>query len=1447
MMCEAAQAGQEADGHIWTAADMGICELTLTALHFKHGIQLDGTPMSQEGMDEHKKKIHNYMRCILVNIFMKNIMGMKCLQGRGGQFAFGLAKGLINDVQEADVGNIACEQHDAGKGGDAQGKSAKDRDLWDIMQRWNDRNKMKIGHGDIGVLGKDCKVDRTGQAGVNDLKKTVKEAVGKVGKEIEEKVDTITGTMGECTGQGPQCLKKLLQDEKRKEQHQQKAKDQQEQRAPAPRPPRPPRLSRPAEEAKSSPGRGRTGSSPVDQPGANAAKAAPATPPGKGGHEVAPKPVEPKPLPKTRPSPSKGEDCPWKSILEEKRKVVHVLGPRSKDELEIMKKVLHDFIDHMEKHEKDMDAIGANCDNSGWNDIDKENVYYKDQTVADMMRCRLMSGALFFANQDGPAGKHKALYERLRCEVVNAFGHALERKYCEHKTKWKRGVKYAWKTVTAMGGPGGVTSGGPVMQDIYTECGYNIQGAIVRVVNGDMANLLIHEGKIMDTIGELQREVECSQDWQEYKAGKDRKDGSGKVDEEQIPEVKQMEKDIVEKTQAAIQEVTAKIDEEIEKKKSEQDKAATEKKTDKDASSKTSGTEKGSELSQGPKGTEAPSSSPTQPWSSPGSPTTVLRSDDTTGEPTRPPASVGPQAEPSLPQSPPVPQSPSASGKAETSEPGKRGKCEEFGNDYDKITACLEDQDQPTGPNPVTKLEDEYDSGKWGLYGSTGSTTISIGTSTTTQNVPTGDTTATDTEHRHRARSGTVTAAAAPQDPAAARPVDPGTGGPAASVEPTTEPGATVTDVTSTEVSTQPDAKGGGEETGGIPGTQAPEKGSAQASASPVVPAHVHNIPPPQADTGWGGFYPWDTTDEGVKPKTQDAATSRYSSYSLSSFGCTDAPDSDGYTSCDLRISFDNSQGTRNPGGSFVPPAGQDATLNDENKNLMNDPPQHGGSTPPELTNTVLTATTPVVFFLTSVTVAHLGYSLWKYFAYLGKKRRRTYRTVRDVPSPPLDEEILDHLQRDAPPPPAYGYTMVTQPASTCGRGRPPRVNRRTIIELHLEVLNERESAEWDNVKDDYLQIVVQEFAQEFAQDLMRDKDTNNNILGVPTSKQGLSGNHVSFTMDPPTDTAVTDRCRPNADDPDPWTCMETAPLETDTSPRNAHNPDPWSRMETIQLPTDPCPPNEADPDPWSIMEHIQFAADPCPPNEDDPDPWSCMETIQLATDPCAPHAHDPDPWSCMETIQLDTQRDPYSSPRTECATSECTHWIPWIDRNKHLLQDCMTQPWFLQLKADWKQYYQQHATDDVSGNSEHCEHGNIQSADMTKLRLWKEWVAQQHRQMSMYKAEWFQHLLNNVGEEQTQEKGSQREQTLHVSNIPTAQERATHAAAEPLAPENIPLTKVKEPEQQHDHHPQLRHTEQLTAHKLWMLLLAFVIEECELERSLQEKELHVDELLERL
>ncbi|KJP85435.1 hypothetical protein AK88_04938 [Plasmodium fragile] len=469
------------------------------------------------------------------------------------------------------------------------------------------------------------------------------------------------------------------------------------------------------------------------------------------------------------------------------------------------------------------------------------------------------------------------------------------------------------------------------------------------------------------------------------------------------------------------------------------------------------------------------------------------------------------------------------------------------------------------------------------------------------------------------------------------------------------------------------------------------------------------------------------------------------------------------------------------------------------------------------------------------------------YFAYLAK-RRRTYRIVRDVPSPPLDEEILQHLQRGHLPPPDYGYTMIRDrqpgrlPAAPRRGQRPPRVHKRTIIELHLAVLHECEAAEWDTVQEHYWQIVVEEFAQE----LMRDEETKNNILGVSTADHGSPRTNVLSTVDPPTDFDGTNPCPPNDQDTNPWKCMEPIQLATGPCPPNEEDPDTWSCMEPIQLATEPCPPNEHDP--WSCMETIQLAMDPCRPKEEDPDPWSCMETIQLAMDPCAPYdcascscmetmqlAKDPsasnadDRWNCMETIQLEEeQRRAHSDPWNEHATPNLhTYWIPWIDRKKHLVQQCTTQPWLLQLTLAWKQYLRDHMVADAASG----EHRTAATMD-SKKHAWKQWIAQQHRQMSVYREqEWFHHLLVHIQEETAPEKRAVpiAQKALELDNV--------MGTEDVLRVRDVPRTQL---------HKQPYMKKRATAN-IWILLLALVIEQCEVECRLQETELYVDDLLAQL
>ncbi|KJP84852.1 hypothetical protein AK88_05516 [Plasmodium fragile] len=968
---------------------------------------------------------------------------------------------------------------------------------------------------------------------------------------------------------------------------------------------------------------------------------------------------------------AKAEDCPLKTILEDTRRQVYVLKNYNKEQLETMKTVLQQFIDYMDDPDGTVDALGANCYNSGWNDITDDGTLFTGQTVADVIRCKLMTGALWFANGDNIKGYSTVTDDtenRLRCELANAFGYILDKKYCEHKTTWKRGVKYAWTTVNAMGEAGGIQEDkkGPVMKADCTECGYKVTHGSVRVVDGHMVNLLIEEGKIMDKIGNIAHRIPCGQDWKKYKEEKGVKDQDHDISQK-LPDVKNTESEIRTQTKKAFEEVTKIVDQKIK----EQD---DEERAGKDKNNKNT------------KNTHNPN--------------TFSTTTPTGTKPQAPPTTVPEVPEEPVPEEKGPPQGPGA-------ERGDRARAETGASETVPAAASIP-QPPPAAPPPsqsssgsgsgTTVSKDTKETGKCskgtetytvknagaGVHGSTSSTSVSFGT--------TSDIDST----------------------CGKKPEDSGPGSLLRSAE-----------TPSSSTGPVPRSTGGSTESGGTP----PGKGAAGGGEDINENTNLCAIDGKKDKGDW--TCETDGPAETVGGEESDS-TPRSSNFGLPNF--------------DLANMIP--KGPNVPGGGFVPLKREHVTLNEDNEKLMKQgPPSRGGPDAPDLAAAVLTATTPILLFVASVTVALLGYSLWKYFAYLGKKRRRTYRTVRDVPSPPLDEEILDHLQRGELPPPDYGYTMIRdrQPGRLPAdrrRRRPPRVHKRTIIELHLEVLNECAATEWATVKDDYLQIVVEVFAQE----LMRDVDTHNSILGVSTSDQGPPGTNVSFTLDAPTDADGTHTSPPNEDDPDPWSCME----------------------------------------------HIQLETDPSASNDEDYDPWSCMETIQLE------HEHTPSPLA-------------YSSdPGNDMPALDRTKWIPWIDRNKRILQQSTAQPWFLQLKADWKQYQL-----------------------MKKLHAWKQWVEQQHRKMSTYKEEaWFKHLLHNVQEATVSEKGevSVVEKDLEVDKV--------MAAEDLLQVSDVPRSQPL---------PQQPYMKKSLTAQTWILILALVIEQCEVERSLQDRELYVDDLLQKL
>ncbi|KJP85787.1 hypothetical protein AK88_04603 [Plasmodium fragile] len=104
---------------------------------------------------------------------------------------------------------------------------------------------------------------------------------------------------------------------------------------------------------------------------------------------------------------------------------------------------------------------------------------------------------------------------------------------------------------------------------------------------------------------------------------------------------------------------------------------------------------------------------------------------------------------------------------------------------------------------------------------------------------------------------------------------------------------------------------------------------------------------------------------------------------------------------------------------------------------------------------------------------------------------------------------------------------------------------------------------------------------------------------------------------------------------------------------------------------------------------------------------------------------------------------------------------------------------------------------------------------------------------MSTYKEEaWFKHLLHNVQEATVSEKGevSVVEKDLEVDKV--------MAAEDLLQVSDVPRSQPL---------PQQPYMKKSLTAQTWILILALVIEQCEVERSLQDRELYVDDLLQKL
>ncbi|ANQ09018.1 SICA antigen [Plasmodium coatneyi] len=144
----------------------------------------------------------------------------------------------------------------------------------------------------------------------------------------------------------------------------------------------------------------------------------------------------------------------------------------------------------------------------------------------------------------------------------------------------------------------------------------------------------------------------------------------------------------------------------------------------------------------------------------------------------------------------------------------------------------------------------------------------------------------------------------------------------------------------------------------------------------------------------------------------------------------------------------------------------------------------------------------------TTIGIITMTYLLWKYFGLPGKRER--YRRAHQVPAATPREQIINHVddQDDG----LHAYALVKkrrQPRSVpTGRTKRPKkqgvdrrrgVDRRVIIDIHLEVLDECQKGDVYSTKEDYFSILVQEF---MGSELIKEENVPKEQ--VPSSDSGF-------------------------------------------------------------------------------------------------------------------------------------------------------------------------------------------------------------------------------------------------------------------------------------------------------------------------------------------------------
>ncbi|CAA9987535.1 SICAvar, type I [Plasmodium knowlesi strain H] len=110
-----------------------------------------------------------------------------------------------------------------------------------------------------------------------------------------------------------------------------------------------------------------------------------------------------------------------------------------------------------------------------------------------------------------------------------------------------------------------------------------------------------------------------------------------------------------------------------------------------------------------------------------------------------------------------------------------------------------------------------------------------------------------------------------------------------------------------------------------------------------------------------------------------------------------------------------------------------------------------------------------------SIGLSAMAYYLWKYFGPPGKGGARFRRSPTEIPGSSVQEQVLDHVEEAGP----HEYQLVKERKPRSAPTRTKRsggVNRRTIIEIHFEVLDECQKGDTQLNQKDFLELLVQEF-----------------------------------------------------------------------------------------------------------------------------------------------------------------------------------------------------------------------------------------------------------------------------------------------------------------------------------------------------------------------------------